>query len=49
MVVGEESLQGDTDLMQIADALASLRSGLGYGKCWQQQRRKDSDDGDDDQ
>ena len=47
MVFLHESIQGETQLSQIVDALNPLRSGFGLGNCRQQKRRQNSDDGDD--
>ena len=49
LVVCEVSLQGETNLVQIGNALNLLRSGLGVRNRREQQRRQNSDDGDDDQ
>ena len=49
LVVGNKFIEGDAKLPHITHTLNPLRSGLGLRQCWQEQRRKDSDDGDDNQ
>src|SRR5262249_41876407 len=47
VIIGEEVLQAETKLMQIAYALNLLGLSLGTGNHREQQRSQNSDDGDD--
>jgi len=49
MVVSQKVLNADSNLVQIADTMNLVRSSHGLTQCWQQQRRENPDDGNNDQ
>ncbi len=49
MAISYEILQSNPQLVKIADTPGLVRLCLGCGESWEQQGRKDGDDGNDDQ